>query len=111
MAKMNLTVRNLDLMPHHLTRAGDSDGLHLGSDAKNLLFGRIIDEGLRMHRGSPPVVTEVGLILEPETRNAIVQMRRHKRLLKKTRVAEKEIYKQVEKEKSLKKTGSTVSEA
>ena len=111
MSKMGLVVKNLELMPHHLARAGDSDGLHLGNDAKKALFGTIIDAAVKMHKNGPPVVKEVGFVLDPAVRDGIAQMRRHKRRQKRTREAESEIFKQLEKEKTMKNCGSTVSEA
>ena len=112
MKSAGLVVSDLTLLPHHLTREGDSDGLHLSDDAKFTLFAKVIEEGICFHKSGPPVVREVGLLLDPEVREAVTQVRRHKRRQQRTRAAEREIFKQLQIQKDDKKNNnSTAPEA
>ena len=88
----HMTVLNLELQHHHLTRSADSDGLHLGAYHKNRLFGTIIDKSISMHRSGPPNVPEIGLPLCPELREAMTEARRQKRKMRRTRAAERAVY-------------------
>ena len=111
MRQSGLLVSDLSLLPHHLTRAGNSDGLHLSDDAKFILFGRVIEEGINLHKSGPPLVREVGLPLDPALREAVTHVRRHKRRMQRTRAAERGIFQQLEKEKEEKRSKSMGSEA
>ena len=97
----NLEVLELQLRPWHLTKAAGSDGLHLGYAHKRELFGHIIDDVIKMHQAGPPKPQIIELPLKSELRQAVNELRKQKRKLRRTRPAERQIFENVAKEKAL----------
>ena len=97
----NLEVLELQLRPWHLTKAAGSDGLHLGYAHKRELFGHIIDDAIKMHQAGPPKPQIIELPLKPELRQAVNDVRKQKRKMRRTRAAERQIFETVAKEKAL----------
>ena len=88
----NLLVHELALLPHHLTRANGSDGLHLGDDSKRTLFGHAIEAAINLYREGPPMPNHIGIQLSAEERVGANAFRRQKRKIQKTRAAERAVF-------------------
>ena len=86
MLNSQLLVVELPLVPHHLTQDSASDGLHLGPTQKFELFGKVIQDAIDTHHNGKKK-QEVGLVLNPDLREAYKLMRRHKRKERKNRLA------------------------
>ena len=87
-----MKVVQLQILSWHLTETANSDGLHLGYEQKNELFGHVISAAIEIYRTGPPKPQEVDLPLDPELREQMNEVRRHKRKMRKTRAAERAIY-------------------
>ena len=99
MKRNHLVVTELQLRPWDLTSSAGSDGLHLGSASKHQLFDSVINQAIEMHQAGPPQIKEVGLPLNAEMREAWNEVKRHKRRMRRTRAAEREVYRAAAAEK------------
>ena len=99
MQNHHLDVLELKIQNCHLTKSAGSDGLHLGAQYKRELFGVIISEAIEMQRAGPPNTQKVELPLNPALREAVNEVRKQKRKMRRTRAAERAIFDAAEKEK------------
>ena len=83
----------------HLTKSAGSDGLHLGAQYKRELFGEIISKAIDMQRAGPPNAQKVDLPLNPALREAVNEVRKQKRKMRRTRAAERALFDTAELEK------------
>ena len=58
-----------------------------------------INQAIEMHQAGPPQIKEVGLPLNAEMREAWNEVKRHKRRMRRTRAAEREVYRAAAAEK------------
>ena len=87
-----MDVVKLQIQSWHLTETTNTDGLHLGYEQKKELFGHVISAAIEIYKRGPPKPQQVDLPLDPELREQMNEVRRHKRKLRKTRAAERAIY-------------------
>jgi len=63
------------------------------------LFEPVIDRAVELSLSGPPQIQEVGFPLDNEMRTAWNQVKRHKRRMRRTRAAERELFTAAEEER------------